>query len=56
MSIYDLRDYYKRMEAQAAFLWMNQTVRLEQMASYAAWDYYRLQYEHFNNLCQKAIS
>ena len=54
MSKYDLRDYYKRQEAQAALLMVAQPEGLQKQSAEEAFDYFRTLYYHYNALCSES--
>lgn len=54
MTPHDLRDYYKRQEAQAAMLMVAQPEGLQKQAAEEAFEYFKTQYYHYNALCNEA--
>ena len=54
MNNYDLRDYYTRMEAQAALLMEAQPEWLNKDSAEEAWSHYKEMYYKYNALCVEA--
>lgn len=54
MTKYDLRDYYKRQEAQAALLMVAQPEGLQKQSAEETWAHFKAMYYHYNALCSES--